>query len=278
LKTSLVVKDERIEGHASGLRAYRNTWILQHLAALATGKSMMTRGRMLNLAVIEYLEQLPGIEWVKIWFRPTNRWPARVFGGFAKKLADPDRSHLKTYAYMVSPSDGESATDATTIVRHGGPSDHGAVEAHFVAARESVLLRSDDLTTEHLLLNEVATAYSNFGLVRRRELLVAERAGRFVGSALLEVSSRGLNFSELTNVFRVFTNDGDDRDAKAALIARARARYADLGFETAIGLSDPGDVNAFLEQGFSQVKQYSSWTWHRSQYQAFCEHVLKLRV
>jgi len=278
LKTSLVVKDRRIEGHASGLRAYRYTWILQHLAALPAGKSMMTRGRMLNLAVIEYLEQLPGIEWVKIWYRPTNRWPARVFGGFAKKLADPDRSHLKTYAYMVSRSLGNSEPTGATTVRPGDPSDHGSVEAHFVAAREAVLLRSDDLTSDHLLLNEVAEAYANFDLVRRRELLVAERGGRFVGFALLEVSSHGLNFSELTNVFRVYTQDPGDLDAKAALIVRARARYAELGFETTIGLSDQGDVSAFVEQGFRQVKQYSAWTWHRSQYQAFCEHVLKLRV
>jgi DNA-binding NarL/FixJ family response regulator len=278
LKTSLVVKDGRIEGHASGLHAYRNTWMLQHLAALASGKSMMTRGRMLNLAVIEYLEQLPGIEWVKIWFRPTNRWPARVFGGFARKLADPDLSHLKTYVYMVSPSTAGAEADGSTTVRPGVSADFGAVEAHFVAAREAVLLRSDDLTSEHLLLDEVAKVYANVDLVRRRELLIAERGGRFVGFALLEVSSRGLNFSELTNVFRVYARDVGDRDAKAALVARARARYAELGCETTIGLADQDDVNTFLDQGFRQAKQYSAWTWHRSQYQAFCEHVLKLRV
>ena len=277
LKTSIFAKDGKIEGHASGVRVYRQTWMLQHLAARMTSKTTMTRGQMLNLAVIEYLEQLPGIEWVKIWYRPANRWPARVFGGFAHKLADHGLSSLATYEYMVSPALAAEPSRSGLTVRTGDEADGAWVEAFFVSAREAVLLRSDDLTSRHLMLKDVDEAYAEFGLARRRELLVAERAGRFLGFALLEVSSPGLNFSELTNTFRVFTAE-PDREVQLALIASARERYLKLGFERCIGLVSEGEVAPFKALGFKRVKAYACWTWHRSHYQAFCEHILKLRA
>jgi hypothetical protein len=277
LKTSLFVKDGRIEGHASGVHTYRKTWSLQHLAARVTGKSTMTRGRLLNLAVIEYLEQLPDIEWIKIWYRPTNRWPARVFGGYANKLADPALSHHKTFGYAVSETNVPFTPDPGVSVRTAIPADHSRIEAYFVASRDAVLLRSDDLTSPHLLLGELSKLYGEVGLERRREVLVAEKNGSFAGFALLEVSSPGLNFSELTNTFRVFVPESDER-TRRVLVARARERYRELGFKRAIGLTDATDQDAFQIHGFEKLKEYACWTWHRSECQGFLKHVLKLRV
>lgn len=276
LKTSLLVKEGHIEGHVAGVHTYRRTWSLQHLAARVTGKSTMTRGRLLSLAIVEYLEQLPDIEWVKIWYRPTNKWPARVYGGYAKKLAVPALSHHKVYGYAVSGTDAPYAPDPGMTVRPATPADHPRIEAHFVASRDAVLLRSDDLTSPHLLLDEVSAVYRELGLERRREVLVAERNGHFMGFALLEISSQGLNFSELTNTFRVFAGGGER--AKRALIARARERYRELGFDRAIGLTDDATIDAFTLLGFEKVKEYACWTWHRSQSQDFLKHVQKLGV
>lgn len=274
-KTTLVVSQGRIEGHASSVRAYRQTWILQHLAA-RLGKSAMTRGRMLNLAVIEYLEQIPGIEWVRIWYRPANRWPARVFGGFARRLTDRNLSDHRVYGYMVSPTSHSGPTPTDVSLRPSDAQDCHWIEAYFVGRRESVALRAEDLTNRHLFLPEVQKAYAEVGLSRRREIIVAERRGKPVGFAMLEISSLGLNFSELTNTFRVYTLD-DNRATHVALAGASRERFRELGFERCVALAQD-DAEAFAMSGFEQVKEYACWTWHRSQYQAFCEHVLRLRA
>jgi hypothetical protein len=278
LKTSLVANGDKIEAHASGLRAYRSTWTLQHLAALPGGKSTMTRGRMLNLAVIDYMEQLPGIEWVKIWFRPTNRWPAHVFGGFATKLADPALSSLKTYSYMTSTGEaGPSPSFRRIHVRDAETCDFAVVESYFVGQRDAVLLSADDLTSRHLELGEISEAYASAGLIRRREVLIAERGEVPCGFALLEISSPGLNLSELTNTFRTFAIDADP-EVHRALAIRARSRYSELGYKRVISLAGQAEEEALATIGFETSKQYTCWTWHRSLYQAFCEHVLRLRA
>jgi hypothetical protein len=200
-----------------------------------------------------------------------------VYGGYANKLAVPALSHHKTYGYAVSGTDAPYAPDPGMTVRPATPADHPRIEAHFVASRDAVLLRSDDLTSPHLLLDELSAVYRDLGLERRREVLVAERNGHFMGFALLEISSPGLNFSELTNTFRVFVSDGGER-AKQALVARARERYRELGFERAIGLTDDSTIDAFTLLGFEKTKEYACWTWHRSQSQDFLRHVQKLGV
>jgi hypothetical protein len=277
LKTSLLVKDGEIQGHVSGVHTYRQTYSLQHLAARVTGRRTMTRGQLLSLALVEYLEQLPDIEWLKIWYRPANKWPARVYGSYAKRLAVPALSHHKTYGYVVSNTSAPYTPEPGVTVRPATPADHPRIEAHFVASRDAVLLRSDDLTSPHLLLGELSAEYREFGLERRREVMVAERNGRFLGFALLEISSLGLNLSEITNTFRVFAEGGEVR-AKRALVAHARERYRELGFERALGLSDDTTLDAFTTLGFEKVKEYCCWTWHRTQTQDFLKHVRRAGV
>lgn len=272
LKTTLVVDDNGIQAHVAALRAYERTCILQHLASRPGGRGDLGRGRIMNLALIQYLEQLPGIEWVKIWFRPQNPWPARMFGTFARKLADPCLSRIRTYGYMVSCTDGARVIAPEVTVRPALEADLVDIEAYFVAHGESVLIAADDLERDRLRLSNVTEAYRELGLERRREILIAERAGKTVGFALLEISSPGLNFSEITDSFRVFPN-GNDVDALRALVSRARERYAEIGRSRAIGFASGGELGAFEATGFTRAREYACWTWHRSLYQDFCEHV-----
>jgi L-amino acid N-acyltransferase YncA len=279
LRTTLVVGEEGILAHVSAVRAYQRTWILQHLAALPGERATIGRGRIMNLAIIQYLEQLPDIEWAKIWFRPQSPWPARVFGRFARRVEDPRRSCLRTYTYMTAgPGDlPDSPGPATLTIRAAAADDLAAVEAYFVRHGSAVLQAADDLTRDALTLEPVRAAYAELDLDRRREVLVAERRGRLVGFALLEMSSKGLNFSELTNTFRIFAEHADP-EVSTELARAARARYASSGRSHCFGLAAEGEVAAFEAAGFTGSRQYACWTWHRSLYLDFCEHVLRLRV
>ena len=278
LKTSLLEKDGEIIGHASAVLAYRQTWFLQHLATISTGKTMFTSGRLLNLAVIRYLEQIPGIEFVKIWFRPNNRWPVRVFGTFAKRVGDPRLSHLETFTYLVSSTDQTLSSRSDVFVRTATNEDLRHVEAYFVSHVPPILVRADDLSSNYLTLAPVSAIYRQLKLDRVREILVAESGGRMRGFALLEISAAGLNLSELTNAFRVFTFDQADASAKQALIQSARNRYGELGRTSCIALAPPDESSYFESLGFESCKRYTCWTWHRSLYQRFCDHILKLHL
>jgi hypothetical protein len=273
-KGSLFVKDDQPYAHISALRAFRNTWIIHHLAATVAGRQRVSLARLLNLAIMEYLEQQPDIEWIRVYYRPENPWPARTLGTFARRVSDSSLSSLRILHYLrgglvpalVAPSPGLRIFPA-------GPRHLEAVEAYFVAQHDHIALRAEDLCAPYSSLVEVSDRYRAAGLERRREILVAERDGALSGFALLEVSSAGLNLSELTSSFRVFMCR-PDREAQGALIARSRARYAELGRRFSVALAESDELGAFADAGMEATKRYAVWTWHRSLYRQFFEYIL----
>jgi hypothetical protein len=140
--------------------------------------------------------------------------------------------------------------------------DLRAAEAAFVQRGDQVALAAEDLCEKELLLDSVCRHYRPLALERRREVLVARRRGRRLGFALLEVSSVGLNLSELTSAFRLCVPGGEP-EARAALVRAAAARYQQLG-RPATALVEGPDLDPFGGEAAGGGKRYVSWTLHRS--------------
>jgi hypothetical protein len=273
-KTWICKVQERIVAHISAIRLFDSTWGVQHLAA-APHRDGLSRARLLNMALTEYCEQHPEIEWVRICYRPTNQWPARVFGTYAQKMVDRELSELRTLSYLVAPTRGVAESTIREItVRPFEPEDLTAIEAYFVSRRRSIQLRSTNISNEGILLDQVNRAYQRFGLFRRREVLVAERRGGLVGFALAEISSPGLNFSELTNTASIHLLEEDPR-VLGSLAAATRALYRAAGRDECIVLADEELVPSMLDYGFSKQKEYCCWTWNRSLWRRFYEHSVR---
>src|SRR6185369_1875950 len=98
----------------------------------------------------------------KIFFRPDNAWPARIFGGFARTVVDPRLSDLRTFDYYQLPASWVPTTDVgenrVEVIEAAG-ADLSVVERHFVRTERGVLLRADDLTRDGLGLAELNARY-----------------------------------------------------------------------------------------------------------------------
>jgi len=275
LRTLLFRSGGLLAGHVSVLRAYRATWMVQHLAAHKDGPGSLAAARALNIAVVDYLEQLPDCEWARVWFQPGNRWPARTFGRFARLQFDAHRCDLRTYAYLVAPTAGSPRPAAPGVeIAASAPADWAEIRRRLVAVGQTAALSAEDLCSAPDL-SEAGDAFREMGLERRREALVARRGGRLAGFALLEFSSMGFNFSELTNAFRLHAIDPDPA-VTAALAARARDRYGEVGRSTAIGLAERASPEAWEAAGFRHLKSYSCWTVHRSVMRRYVEFLQRL--
>jgi hypothetical protein len=274
-KGSLFARDGQPYAHISAVRAYRKAWIIHHLAATAPGRQRVSLARLLNLAIIEYLEQQPDIEWIRVYYRPENPWPAKTLGSFAKRVSDSSLSSHRILHYVRGATRGQivPADKPGLRIRAAEVADLQEVEAYFVSRRDNIALKAEDLCAPHLLMSGIAQQYEALGLERRREILIAERHGTINGFALLEISSPGLNLSELTSSFRVFLRRPDS-EARLALIAASRARYAQLGRSVAVALAESHELTAFTEAGMDATKRYATWTWHRSLYRQFFEYIL----
>ncbi len=274
-KTWLCKSEDEITAHISAVRLFDSTWGVQHLAASAHREGV-SRARLLNMALTEYCEQHPEIEWVRICYRPNNTWPARVFGAYAQKMVDRELSELRTLSYLVGPtsvdSDGPSSPEIS--VRPFVQDDLTAIEAYFISNRQTIRVRSTDISAKGIGLEGLDASYQRLGLFRRREVLVAERRGDLVGFVLAEVSSPGLNLSELTNTASIHLVE-DDPSVLRALALETRALYRSLGRPECILLVDDEMVPTLLDYGFHKQKEYCVWTWHRSLWRRFYEHSVR---
>jgi hypothetical protein len=267
----------RVVGHVSGLRIYRQTFMSHHLAALPGKHS----GHILNLAQTEYLGQNPDIEYGRIWFHVDNRWPARVFGGFANKIVDRSLSVTRTYGLAMVPVDRPMPPLAPRIeVMEAVGDDLSLVERYFVQNERSMLLRAEDLLKSGLRLEELDREYRKLGLQRRRRVFLAVRHGVLLGFALAEVSSPGLNLSEVLSGWRIFLTDegrAGANDTRWALLGPVVSVYRQAGRAFARGLIAANELDDYREMGV-EVENHlaTAWTFHRSLYPRFCDHVTRM--
>ncbi len=264
-------------GHVSGVRAYRHTWMSQHLAAQPSKHV----AHLLNLGAAEYFGQNPDLEFFKIYFHADNKWPARVFGGFARMLRDSSQSELRSYRHVTLPTDSAPLPGPTGIdVLEAAPDDLAIVERHFVTREKGLLLRADDLTRHALQLSEVNKSFAAIGLYRRRRVLVAMRRNKCLGFALAELSSPGLNLSEALSAFQIFVTDegaAAQDDVRRALVNAVVPIYRHAGRAVARGLLTPDEAGAYERIGLALNDEVSMcWTCHRDLYPRFCDHVERL--
>jgi hypothetical protein len=269
-KSVAFMRDQEMVGYASGLRAYRNTWMNQHLAASAGGRG----GRLLNFGV--YFSQNVDLEYCKIFYRPENRWPARVFGGFARNISDPQISDLRLFSYFTLPTDSDLIPAVPGIEVVEADADQLAIaERYFVAKERGLILKANDLSRGGLQLSELDREFADIGLQRRRRVLFASDRGVPVGFALAEVSSPGLNLSELLSSFTIHLLEGAERthEIERALLRSALELYRKAGRPFAVCLAEPDQLARYQYLPLGSVKRYACWTCHRSAYLRFCDHI-----
>jgi hypothetical protein len=272
-------EERRLYAHISAVRSHSRSFVVQHLAALPRLKSGQGP-RAVNLGITEFLAQDQHLDFGKSYFRPDNKWPARVFGGYARRVTDRQRSDLRTHDYLVYPTTLELPETPGLRVIEARGGDLGVVEASFVSSERGCILRSDDLTRATLELGQVDAAYQPAGLFRRRVVLLALRKDQPVGFALCEISSPGLNLSELLSSMQVkilpaalAADPPFAQEVRHALMREAFALYARAERPFVPLLKAPGEPEP--APGFEPLerKQYACWTWHRSLLRPFNEYV-----
>ena len=274
-KSVVFTRDQEIVGYVSGLRAYRNTWMSQHLAAAPGGRG----GQLLNFGLAEYFSQNIDLEFGKIFFRPENRWPSRVFGGFARRVNDPQISDLRVHTYFTLPTDPQLVPAAAGIeVVEPSTKELRPVERYFVEKERGLLLKANDLTRGALQLGELDAEFAQLGLRRYRRVLLALQRDVPVGFALAELSSPGLNLSELLSAFSIYVFDRVERpgEVERALLRALLQMYRNAGRPFAVGLIPPDHLPRYQYLPLSSIKQYACWTSHRALYFRFLDHIARI--
>jgi hypothetical protein len=208
-----IYKDKgMIQGHISMLRLYENTWLFHHHAAVSSGFSragfavLDQIGRYVNDFYCLYSTHM---NFVICYFRPDNRFPNRIFGGFTRSLNEPKGCSLDSFAYFHFTKGFENCSETVSLIETQ-PEDLSELQSFYEHESGGLMLHALDLEPDMIDGNGLSAEYQRFGFKRKRLLFSLKQNGTLKAVIMLTRTDVGLNFSNLTNCIHVFVLDSDN--------------------------------------------------------------------
>jgi hypothetical protein len=202
-----------IQGHISMLRFYENTWLFHHHAATGAGFSraglvvLDQIGRYVNDFYCLYSTHM---NFVICYFRPENRFPTRVFGGFTTYLNERNGCSLDSFAYFHLPKAFEHDFSGPWTLTKTQPEDLSELQSFYEHKSGGLMLHALDMEPGVIDNDELNKEYQRFGFKRGRLLFSLKKDGTIKAVIMVTLSDVGLNLSNLTNCIHVFVLDSDN--------------------------------------------------------------------
>jgi hypothetical protein len=250
-----------IMGHVAMIRFWQGTWLIHHHAARKTA---------LNKAGLLVLDQISRfthdtlrfrslhMEHMACYYRPQNKFPHRVFGGFTRYLDDPKGCSIDPFAYMAIrqlPQAEEALPDGWQLL--------SAVAENIVDLNDfynersgGLMLKALDLEPKSWTADELSREYRRLGLKRERYLFALNYRDQLKAFIIANISEIGLNLSELTTCLQVIVTDAGGLDPEILMHCLRRvSRLA--GLDEMVALVYPAAYPQ--EHGIAFDKIYNLW-------------------
>jgi hypothetical protein len=200
-------RNGRLFAHISMVRAYECAWLIQHHAARSV------EGRRAGFAVLKQIvlylndmHRLPStkIDQMMVYFQPENKFPDRVFGGFARSKENTGVCSMDLFCYL--PYSGPSIS--SELPEGWSVSECSAMnlwELNLFYRNRSGGLFMDALGLAQKNRSEkpLEEAYSRIGFLRKWRAYSLEFMGELEAVLIVNRSDFGFNLSELLNGIKV---------------------------------------------------------------------------
>lgn len=204
----------KIYGHVSMLRYYQNTWLMQHHAAVKSAKHRA--GLVVMEHILQYINEYHTIpsakmNYIACYFRQSNRFASRVFGGAAKSLEDQQKCSLDSFAYFhYEDLDLHGDIEKTSILAETDQDDLHILSYWYKQQSGGLLTEGLDLVPEQAKLDEATNSeYKEAGFKRSRSLYSLKKNDELIAVFILNNSDLGMNMSDLINCIQVLVLDPD---------------------------------------------------------------------
>lgn len=251
----------RIYGHISMVRAYQRSWMIHHYAA----RPMETRrtGFMVLKQMMHYLNdmcRLPSarMDYVMCYFRPENKFPNLVFGGFAKALDNRRGCSMDLFAYL--PYTGLSLgieLPKGWSLKESSEQDLWKLRRFYAHYSGGLLLDAIGLEQKESREERLEAVYDNVGFHRQWKAYSLSYQGGLGAVLIVNESDLGLNFSELLNGIKILVTNPEALpwNVLSTAVAKLTAGY---GMEKVPILFYPFD---YVEaEDIPYEKRYQLWT------------------
>jgi hypothetical protein len=251
-------------GHDDGcasITVWRTTggsWVWQHL--VSEGNPLRSRAVILGGLARNIRGGIS--ESIQNWFRPDNRYPARVFGTMVSTIGD-SQSSVRSYMFFAIPRHAPrpvSGPDSVRVVPYDGSHDR-ALRTLATTARGPLYVRTEELDRD-VELQSLDRLYRTVGLRRTRHVWLAYqgRADVAVGAAIAYRGPLGVNFSFIENrcdlLLQPALGAADAFAVTSALVGAARTAYSDFELDDIPVVADGGTAEALQALGGQFLRNY----------------------
>jgi hypothetical protein len=203
------------------------------------------------------------------WFRPENRFPARVFGSMVPALGESAAS-VQRHLFFAMPRILTPAADRSVQAIPYDSSQQEDLCALAIVARGGVYIRGEELDGD-VELRELDDLYRRAGLRRTRQVWLAyanRRGDQPVGAALAYRGPLGVNFSYLENRCDLLLDPTLAEHMRLAVVASllnaSAAAYSDFEIDDIPIVADQVSAPALLGFGAEFLREYCQGIWLKS--------------
>lgn len=201
-----------IQGHMSMLRIFENAWLFHH----HTSRSISSKAGLTVLDQISrYVNDFYRLHSTKMtfvisYFRPENRFPNRVFGGFAKHLNDPKGCSVDSFACLSFPKKFEPYDIQGLVLSKTQKEDLLELKAFYEHKSGGLMIPALDLETDMIECDNLVREYEKAGFKQEKHLYSLKRDGILKAVFIASVSDFGLNLSNAANCIHAFVIDEEN--------------------------------------------------------------------
>jgi hypothetical protein len=270
----LTAGDEE-KGGAS-IAVWRTTgrgWISQHL--VSENNPLASRAVMLAGSAGAMLRGLD--ESHQNWFRPENRFPARVFGSMVQSIGESYAS-VRRHMYFALPRQRTFEPNESVHIVPYGPSHQEGLCALAALVRGNIYVNSEELKHD-VELQYVNDLYRGVGLRRTRQVWLAYRdsGDEPIGAVMAYRGPLGVNFSFIENRCDLLLHpampESDVPAVVGSLLNASRAAYADFELNDIPVIADQIAASALTGLGAEFLRNYCHGIWLQHGQSHFYGHV-----
>ncbi|UPU34089.1 PilZ domain-containing protein [Geomonas paludis] len=213
-----------ILGHMAMLRFYQGTWLVHHHAANKSESNhagLVVLDHLSNSINDSYNLKSSHMDYLICYYKPENRFPARIFGGFEKQADDKKGCSTDTFVYFHYQrafSEDWNFSGPWSLARTTREDLH-ELEAFYEQHSGGLMLNALDLEPGVDGCEELSQQYQQAGFSLQRHLYTLKRNSMVKAVLMINISDVGLNLSDLTNSVKVLVLDQEQFPKDILMIA-----------------------------------------------------------
>lgn len=270
----------KILGHLSMLRFYENTWLVHHHAA----RGQHFAGTAVLRQIAQYVHECnvfnsSHMDFIICYFRQNNKYPNRVFGGFAKEISNPQICSIDTFAYINFNFKKHSQyfmnnnNLLSLKIKEASEEDLVELSSFYKHLGGGLLIEALDLNPEMLAIDDLSKEYEALGFKRQRKLFSIKKDHQLQAVVMEVISDVGLNMSNLTNCLHIFIIQSNLNPVELFYIISV-AFSADYEEDIVPVLIYP--LKYVKEHSVPYDKEYNLWCFNTSYTKLFIKYIENL--